>query len=146
MSNPPTISSWSCALPLTNTSSFAVWLNLILRYLFSFSSHPPTQTDTIKVLWAYGDRDPVHGDFKGHGPHNRGVRTLHLMEPMFKKPSHARDVRQWDVTVRNVSTYRVTRINHMSCEASAVAWELFHSYLMSNCVAKGTLFTQQRNR
>lgn len=69
--------------------------NLLSFFLF--------QTDTIKVLWSYGDRDPVHGDFKGHGPHNRGFRTLHLMEPMFKKPNHARDLRQWDVTVRNVS-------------------------------------------
>lgn len=33
------------------------------------------------------------------------------MEPMFKKPVHARDVRQWDVTVRNVSTTQTTRLD-----------------------------------
>lgn len=95
----PALASVSCQAVhcAVNHPFCAIKFNLI-----PLSSLAP-QTDTIKVLWSYGDRDPVHGDFKGHGPHNRGVRTLHLMEPMFKKPSHARDLRQWDVTVRNVS-------------------------------------------
>lgn len=34
---------------------------------------------------------------------NRGVKSLHLMAPMARKPLHNRDVRQWDLTVKNVS-------------------------------------------
>lgn len=86
------------------------------------------------MLWAYGDRDPVHGDFKGHGPLNRGVRTLHLMEPMFKKPIHTRDLRQWDVTVRNVSTeseealvkYCVTRPSLDICNLAIFIQSIVH--------------------
>lgn len=41
---------------------------------------------------------------KGHGV-NRGFKPLHLMAPMSRKPLHNRDVRQWDVTVKNVSIF-----------------------------------------
>lgn len=55
----------------------------------------------MKVLWSYGELDPIYDKTSGHGA-NRGVRSLHLMAPMARRPSSNRDVRQWDVTVRNV--------------------------------------------
>ncbi|KAJ6646050.1 MOXD1 like 1 [Pseudolycoriella hygida] len=60
------------------------------------------KADTIKVLWSYGDKDPIFDEMKGHGV-NRGVKSLHLMAPMARKPLHNRDVRQWDLTVKNVT-------------------------------------------
>lgn len=62
----------------------------------------PFGTDTVKVLWSFGDTDPVHGNLKGHGT-NRGVKPLHLLVPMFKKPSSKDEIIKWDVTVQNVS-------------------------------------------
>ncbi|CAD7088046.1 unnamed protein product [Hermetia illucens] len=58
--------------------------------------------DTIKVLWSFGEKDPIHGNLKGHGT-NRGVKSLHLLEPMFRKPTNRNEIKQWDVTVRNVT-------------------------------------------
>lgn len=60
------------------------------------------QADTIKVLWSYGDKDPIFDQMKGHGI-NRGAKSMHLMSPMARRPPHNRDLRQWDVTVKNVS-------------------------------------------
>uniref|UniRef100_B4MQU2 GK21375 n=2 Tax=Drosophila willistoni TaxID=7260 RepID=B4MQU2_DROWI len=69
----------------------------------------PFTRDTIKVLWSYGDTDPIHGSLKGHGQ-NRGVKSLHLLAPLFHKhPNHAphstdkSPVNKWDVTVNNVT-------------------------------------------
>ena len=63
------------------------------------------QTDTIKVLWSFGDTDPIHGNLKGHGK-NRGSKPLHLLGPMFRKPHglnrNRQDIQKWDVTVQNV--------------------------------------------
>lgn len=75
------------------------------------------QTNTIKVLWSFGDKDPIHGDIKGHDG-NRGVKSLYLMSPLFKKPlKNNIDIRQWDVTVKNVSItpYRL-------CDKRVVEW------------------------
>lgn len=62
------------------------------------------QADTIKVLWSYGEKDPIFDKMTGHGT-NRGAKPLHLMAPMARRPLHYRDNRQWDVTVQNVSIY-----------------------------------------
>lgn len=61
------------------------------------------QSDSIKVLWSYGEKDPV-GNVKGHNK-NRGWKNMHLLGPHFKKPSLQKDktIQQWDVTVKNVS-------------------------------------------
>uniref|UniRef100_A0A453Z062 DOMON domain-containing protein n=1 Tax=Anopheles gambiae TaxID=7165 RepID=A0A453Z062_ANOGA len=62
-------------------------------------------SDTMKILWSYGDRDPVAGSLKGHSG-NRGARSIHFLGPMFRRPADALqrdDLRQWDVTVKNVS-------------------------------------------
>lgn len=59
----------------------------------------------MKILWSYGDRDPVAGSLKGHSG-NRGARSIHFLGPMFRRPADALqrdDLRQWDVTVKNVS-------------------------------------------
>lgn len=59
----------------------------------------------MKVFWAFGadDINPEHINkltFK-----TKGLRTIHLLSPNFKKPRSVRnnDYRQWDVTVKNVS-------------------------------------------
>lgn len=67
------------------------------------------QSDTIKILWTFGEKDPVYGDLKWHGAHS-GARSIHLISPLWKKPNFNhnnanRDIRQWDVAVKNVSTY-----------------------------------------
>ncbi|KNC32203.1 MOXD1-like protein 1, partial [Lucilia cuprina] len=76
-------------------------IQLTLQLCFS-----PLQSDTIKVLWSFGDTDPIHGNLKGHGK-NRGSKPLHLLGPMFRKPHtvnrNHQDVQKWDVTVQNVT-------------------------------------------
>lgn len=79
-----------------NRTLFEVF-NLFLFLFFLFE-----QSDTMKVLWSFGDTDPIHGNLKGHGS-NRGAKPLHLLNPLFRKPTHNRDIKQWDVTVKNVS-------------------------------------------
>lgn len=59
------------------------------------------QVDTVKVLWTFGERDPIYGDLKGHGK-NRGYKSLNLLGPMFRKEANP-DTHKWDVTVQNVS-------------------------------------------
>lgn len=66
------------------------------------------QSDTIKILWTFGEKDPVYGNLKWHGTHG-GARSIHLISPLWKKPNFNhnnanRDIRQWDVAVKNVST------------------------------------------
>lgn len=60
----------------------------------------------MKLLWTYADKDPVYGHLQWHGTFS-GVRPIHLLSPLWKKPnpSHNRDIRQWDVTVKNVSSF-----------------------------------------
>ncbi|XP_036334198.1 MOXD1 homolog 1-like, partial [Rhagoletis pomonella] len=61
----------------------------------------PLGVDTIKVLWTFGETDPIYGDLKGHGK-NRGFKSLNLFGPMFRKESNI-DTHKWDVTVQNVT-------------------------------------------
>lgn len=66
-----------------------------------------SQGNTMKLLWTYNDKDPVYGHLKWHGTFS-GVRSIHMLTPLWKKPSAShnannRDTRQWDVTVKNVS-------------------------------------------
>ncbi|XP_022225581.2 MOXD1 homolog 1 isoform X1 [Drosophila obscura] len=73
----------------------------------------PLTRDTLKVLWSFGDTDPVYGSLKGHG-RNRGEKSLHLLSPMFQKNSvhtygattESSAVNKWDVTVNNVTIER----------------------------------------
>ncbi|XP_062127901.1 MOXD1 homolog 1 [Drosophila sulfurigaster albostrigata] len=60
----------------------------------------PLSNDTIKVLWSFGSTDPIHGNLEGHGQ-NRGARSLHLLNPVFRKQRH--ETHQWDITVNNVT-------------------------------------------
>lgn len=65
------------------------------------------QSNTLKLLWTYSDKDPEFGHLKWYGSFS-GVRPIHLLSPLWKKPnfghtSNGRDVRPWDVTVKNVS-------------------------------------------
>lgn len=61
----------------------------------------------MKLLWTYADKDPMYGQLKWYGTFS-GVRSIHMLTPMWKKPNpnhnaNSRDTRQWDVTVKNVS-------------------------------------------
>lgn len=63
----------------------------------------------MKLLWTYADKDPIYGQLKWHGTFS-GARPIHLLGPLWKKPSSShnpnnRDIRQWDVTVKNVSDF-----------------------------------------
>ncbi|XP_055379541.1 MOXD1 homolog 1 [Condylostylus longicornis] len=66
----------------------------------------PIGSETLKVLWSFGKTDPIHGNLNSHG-HNRGVKSLFLLGPLFKRPSPPLldffDIKQWDVTVKNVA-------------------------------------------
>lgn len=62
------------------------------------------QGNTMKLMWTYGEKDPVYGHLKWHGTFS-GVRSMHMLTPMWKKPNHgsnSRETSQWDVTVKNV--------------------------------------------
>lgn len=68
------------------------------------------QGNTMKLLWTYGEKDPDYSNLKWHGTFS-GVRSIHMLTPMWKKPNHganSRDARQWDVTVKNVSSTMYT--------------------------------------
>ncbi|XP_030383547.1 MOXD1 homolog 1 [Scaptodrosophila lebanonensis] len=69
----------------------------------------PINGDTIKVLWSFGDTDPIHGNLKGHG-RNRGVKPLHLLSPLFEKSAAIlqpttgkRETHKWDISMQNVT-------------------------------------------
>lgn len=62
----------------------------------------------MKLIWTFSDKDPVFGSLKWYGSHS-GVRPIQLLSPLWKKPNmghNNRDIRQWDVTVKNVSYSR----------------------------------------
>ncbi|XP_055310996.1 MOXD1 homolog 1 [Sitodiplosis mosellana] len=78
------------------------------RPLETCDPHDVTITgNTMKLLWTYNDKDPVYGHLKWHGTFS-GVRSIHMLTPLWKKPSPShnannRDTRQWDVTVKNIT-------------------------------------------
>ncbi|KAJ1521461.1 hypothetical protein ONE63_003129 [Megalurothrips usitatus] len=59
--------------------------------------------DTVRVIWAMGDNDPVIDDIVGvsglewHGAHNRGSHSLHLRGPPVLLQPNSADVYTWDV-------------------------------------------------
>ena len=76
-----------------------------------FLNLPILQSETVKVLWSFGDTDPIHGNLKGHGK-NRGYKSLHLIGPMFRKNAKsAHESHKWDVTVQNASYLKILLTN-----------------------------------
>ncbi|XP_045124485.1 DBH-like monooxygenase protein 1 [Portunus trituberculatus] len=58
--------------------------------------------DTVRVIWAYGDEDPIHEmDMKHHV--ERGTKSMYLREPKFRRPSMTDDIKAWDIRAPNVS-------------------------------------------
>ena len=57
--------------------------------------------DTVRVIWAFHEDDP-EGDagWKYHAA-NRGVRSVHLMEPAKPKMPYGKDVKVWDIIADN---------------------------------------------
>lgn len=61
----------------------------------------------MKLLWTYAEKDPVYSNLKWHGTFS-GARSIHMLAPLWKKSNLGhnignREIRQWDVTVKNVS-------------------------------------------
>ncbi|KAH8272039.1 hypothetical protein KR018_007398 [Drosophila ironensis] len=65
----------------------------------------PFTVESLKVIWAFGDRDPIHGNLRGHGQ-NRGFKSMHLFSSSFQKDSilmNGQGNKKWDITVTNVT-------------------------------------------
>ncbi|XP_046406424.1 MOXD1 homolog 1-like [Ischnura elegans] len=59
--------------------------------------------DTIRMLWAYRDEDPVNGELLWHGSKNRGVKSVHLRTPPPAMPDSVKTSDSyWDVKMDGV--------------------------------------------
>lgn len=65
----------------------------------------------MKIFWAFGDHDVVVDHLSKIRYKAKGTKTIHLLAPMFKKPKTRthHEIKQWDVTVKNVRTLRFSR-------------------------------------
>ena len=69
-----------------------------------------TKEDTVRVIWALGEADPVIDDIFGvsglewHGAHNRGSHSLHMRGPPLVLQPHGIDVYTWDVRQEEVKS------------------------------------------
>lgn len=54
------------------------------------------------MFWGYGERDIVSTQLDKIKFKAKGIKSIHLLNPSFKKPVDP-DVRHWDATVKNVS-------------------------------------------
>ena len=52
--------------------------------------------DTVRLIWAYHEKDTVDGAPKYHFE-NRGVKSIHLMEPARDKLPMEAGIKTWDV-------------------------------------------------
>ncbi|KAH8260736.1 hypothetical protein KR038_008774 [Drosophila bunnanda] len=122
----------------------------------------PFSTDTVKILWSFGEIDPNYDSLTGHG-NNRGVKSLHLLSPMFTQNSrdpHTRknkksETRNWDITVNNVTIEptmdtlywcKIVRIPELSKKQHIIGYEALLSHfghLKLNIVHQMTLFECQ---
>lgn len=66
----------------------------------------PFTADTLKMFWGYGERDIVPTQLDKIRFKAKGVKSIHLLNPSFKKPKNHSDVMHWDATVKNVRTDR----------------------------------------
>ncbi|XP_066941345.1 MOXD1 homolog 1-like [Macrobrachium rosenbergii] len=63
-----------------------------------------SKDDTVRLIWAYGNSDPVGGDPMSIGYHSqRGGKSIFLSEPRFQMPLLGEDVKAWDVRSPNVT-------------------------------------------
>ncbi|KAH8234531.1 hypothetical protein KR032_008225 [Drosophila birchii] len=122
----------------------------------------PFSTDTIKILWSFGDMDPSYKSLTGHGK-NRGAKSLKLLSPMFtqySRDSYTRkntksEINNWDITVNNVTVEsamdflywcKIVQLPELSYKQHIIGYEplLSHSSdLNSNIVHQMTLFECQ---
>lgn len=61
-----------------------------------------TQADTMKMYWAYGDRD-VHQLDQIHFK-TKGMRSIYLLNPSFGREQEV-SVSYWDVQMKEVSLF-----------------------------------------
>jgi len=59
-------------------------------------------TDTVRLVWAYGQADPVDGRLLYHTLTQRGARSIYLAEPPLPKPEEEKDLFNWDLTADNL--------------------------------------------
>ncbi|BFG03078.1 MOXD1 homolog 1 [Drosophila madeirensis] len=118
----------------------------------------PLTGDTLKLIWSFGDTDPVYGSLKGHG-RNRGEKSLHLLSPMFQKHSGETDSSdsKWDVTVNNVTIEpsmdtlywcKIVRLPKLTKKHHIIGYEALLSRSgekQTNIVHQMTLFECQTN-
>ncbi|XP_020809804.1 MOXD1 homolog 1 isoform X3 [Drosophila serrata] len=122
----------------------------------------PFSTDTVKILWSFGEMDPNYESLTWHGK-NRGVKSVHLLSPMFTQNSRdpqtrkkkISETRNWDITVNNVTIEptmntlywcKIVRIPELSNKQHIIGYEalLSHSgHLNINIVHQMTLFECQ---
>nr|XP_041631596.1 MOXD1 homolog 1 isoform X2 [Drosophila kikkawai]XP_041631597.1 MOXD1 homolog 1 isoform X2 [Drosophila kikkawai] len=122
----------------------------------------PFSTDTLKILWSFGDMDPNYESLKGHGK-NRGVKSLHLLSPKFTQNSrdpYTRKIKNseisiWDITVNNITVEptmdtlywcKIVRLPEFSNKQHIIGYEALLSHfghLNSNIVHQMTLFECQ---
>ncbi|XP_050717468.1 DBH-like monooxygenase protein 1 isoform X2 [Eriocheir sinensis] len=58
--------------------------------------------DTMKVIWAFGEEDPVD-EMVMERHAQRGVKSIYLKEPGFASPPLTEDIEAWDIRAPNVS-------------------------------------------
>ena len=63
----------------------------------------PFTADTMKMFWGYGERDISATQLSKIKFKAKGFKSIHMLNPSFKKPVDKSDVKQWDATVKNVS-------------------------------------------
>lgn len=63
----------------------------------------PFTSDTIRMFWGYGERDIVSTQLDKIRFKSKGIKSVYLLNPSFKKPTDDPDIAHWDATVKNVS-------------------------------------------
>lgn len=134
------LSSLQCAsLPPLSQSVFVIECLCLHHYFifyFIYNFFPTSflhpQGNTMKLLWTYADKDPIYGHLKWHGTFS-GVRPIHLLSPLWKKPNPShnpnnRDIRQWDVTVKNVSHFQFISSIQLYCHYTFILFILWAIY------------------
>lgn len=56
----------------------------------------------MKMFWGYGERDIVSTQLDKIKFKAKGMKSIHLLNPSFKKPNNKSEIKHWDATVQNV--------------------------------------------
>lgn len=64
---------------------------------------PYFKGDTVRVIWALHDRDPLHGAEMVYHGERKGSQSLHLLGPPPIPKTQVEKPKHWDVVFENVS-------------------------------------------